>query len=625
MAAPTNPSEVNWIYPLVDTLPTASAVWNGARLIVPGAAGARDIWYTCRKRRDDTYEWVQTGFHELGDLNLYTLGFPNVTDSVMSFNDGTRTFTIQPLAPATYFDIYVQGTRFRKNAAENVIITDTEGLWYIYYGLDGVLTASQTVWDFPTDAQVAYIYWDATNNQHIIFGAERHGLSLPYITHEYLHNTVGTRYANGLGITADTTGNGNNDTDAQVGIDDGLMYDEDIPLQITEGNPQPLAMPAEIPVFYRTGVTGAWRRYGPINFPVIPFDLSIPPPQVGSRLAYNQFVAGAWQLTQVGNSDHVAIWLYATNDVNYPIIAILGQREDNNVNQAKENNVVGDVLLGDMFFQEMKLIYRLIFQTNNGYANLVLARLRDIVDYRNVSNLPASNFVPTQHGSLGGLQNDDHSNVYPRVYGRNGELTDLADLNATYPPAVEYEFNYAFVAGFLTGDTSLVYQCIQTAPAVYHWVRAFKISEPPIFSWLLFNGALADTLNGGKITTTRLPVGSTDPGHQFKVDLKGIDPAVDLIIQIIYSHSTINETLDLDLNYVAVNQGENFNTKVAGAALNATPTTPGTAYERHSYIFVIPNADLEEDGSLECQHSRDTAGVDLGDTHIWEVRAYQVA
>ena len=58
-------------------------------------------------------------------------GFSNATDSSISFDDGSRTFTIQPTGAS--FDVYVKGKKFTKTSSETVTITNFPGNHYIYY------------------------------------------------------------------------------------------------------------------------------------------------------------------------------------------------------------------------------------------------------------------------------------------------------------------------------------------------------------------------------------------------------------------------------------------------------------------------------------------------------------
>lgn len=74
------------------------------------------------------------------------------------------------------------------------------------------------------------------------------------------------------------------------------------------------------------------------------------------------------------------------------------------------------------------------------------------------------------HGSLAGLQDDDHNNVYPRIYGRDGSLDSYADLTATHPPAVGYRGNMAMVMG-AAGSRDRIYVCMKGDAGGYLWVE----------------------------------------------------------------------------------------------------------------------------------------------------------
>ena len=147
--------------------------------------------------------------------------------------------------------------------------------------------------------------------------------------------------------------------------------------------------------------------------------------------------------------------------------------------------------------------------------------------------------------------------------------------------------------------------------------------ELPIFDWLLLNGAFADTLNGGRISTSNLPQASQGPAIQFKVDLYDMRTGRPLMIAVMCGHSTVSQGLDIDLEYVVVNTGENYNTKALEAVLNLTPTTPNVAYQRFIMLFTVPAAGLVTGGSFEGRIIRNV-GAETGDLHIWQIRAYQV-
>ena len=84
--------------------------------------------------------------HNLPHLsNLLTgerSGFVNQTDSVVTVNEETRTLSIAPAVTA--FEFFCGNVYFRKVAAESVVWTDVEGVHYVYYNSNGVLTHTAT-------------------------------------------------------------------------------------------------------------------------------------------------------------------------------------------------------------------------------------------------------------------------------------------------------------------------------------------------------------------------------------------------------------------------------------------------------------------------------------------------
>jgi hypothetical protein len=331
------------------------------------------------------------------------MGFPNRIDSVISFNNSTREFTIQPTSSA--FTVYVKGSLYTKIGPETITIPETNGINYIYYGNGGTLSQSRTFYDLENVAPVSYVYWNSTASQAYYFGEERHGITMDWATHEYNHRTRGTQYANGLSIGNYTTsGNGNANSDAQFTVSGGTLFDEDIEINIVASStPVPNTFEqnlnngaAQIPVFYLQGVE--WIRTTPTSFP-----LSMGP----SRPYYNQLVGSSWTRTEVPNNQFLAMWILATNNLNYPVIAIMGQRYDNSIGSAKDNNSWSSVILTDLPSLEFRILYRVIYEIKNGFTNDVNAAIRDVLDLRRIES-DIAGVTANDHGVLSGLGDDDH-------------------------------------------------------------------------------------------------------------------------------------------------------------------------------------------------------------------------
>lgn len=347
----------------------------------------------------------QGGSEAFSDMKEPT-GFVNITDSQISFDNGTRTFTIEPKSPATSFDIYHKGTKITKTGTITKTITDTDGIWFIYFDSNGDIQASQTTWDFAEIVPIATVYWNATLDVGFL-GEERHGITMDSATHSYLHRTVGARYESGLslsGYTLDT----DSDSAVTFGISDGFISDEDLRHNIKHAsiptNPfeQVLSDPAELPVYYRDGSSGVWRRDTATDYAF--------KNTASGRINYNEFTGSTWQQTQITDNYFVAYWVFASNDPNYPIISIQGQRQDASLIDAQNNNKYENLSFGGLPFQELKLLYRIILNSKDTYLGTTKSKISDIQDLRSVSNLPAGTYVATAHSSLTGLTS---ANAHP--------------------------------------------------------------------------------------------------------------------------------------------------------------------------------------------------------------------
>jgi hypothetical protein len=214
-------------------------------------------------------------------------------------------------------------------------------------------------------------------------------ITMDWRTHQYLHNTIGCRYASGLGISGYTI-NVSGDTNVQVGFANGICYDEDLMFLITNGvsgTPasttnyyyQPLTKPATIPVFYQLGATGIWRKQVTANFYLYP--------DANPRPYYNLNTAGTWSLASTPSGDYVSYWIFASNDIDNPIIAIMGQQINTTLTNAVNNDVYSALSIASsgLPFVEMKLLYQIILSVSNAYGGSTSSRVAQVNDFRSAS------------------------------------------------------------------------------------------------------------------------------------------------------------------------------------------------------------------------------------------------
>jgi hypothetical protein len=315
-----------------------------------------------------------TGIDQTGE----PMGHSDKTESAISFNSGTRTFSIAPVS--TSFTVWCKGIKNIYLEAESIQIPNTTGLYYIYFDENGSLGYQLNFFEWESQAPTAYVYWNATTQELVYFGDERHGITLDWQTHEYLHRTRGAALANGFDASAYTvTGTGSTDADAQFSLAGGTFFDEDLQVDVTHSaTPAPntwqqfITGPCKPAILYRSG--SSWRIDSPTNFAV----------KSGTTYpVYNQLSAGNWVTTDASVNRYVVSYVIASNNLNYPVLSVIGQSQYNNIGDA-EIAEFNELDLTGFPSREFRPLYKLIFQVGS-YANTVKARLRGLQDLRYVS------------------------------------------------------------------------------------------------------------------------------------------------------------------------------------------------------------------------------------------------
>lgn len=333
------------------------------------------------------------------------IGHENKADSVISFNEGSREFSIAPAS--TSYTVWCTGKRYVKTSTETVTIPDTSGLYYIYFNSSGSLAYKTTFFTWDQDTPTAYIYWNDVDNKAYFFADERHGVTLDWATHEYLHRTRGAAIANGFGVNNYTlVGDGSLDDHAKIDIANGTFFDEDLQVDIEHAaSPtvntwqQRLQSGAYIPVFYR--LNNHWTKDVATQFPV---------KNSGTRAQYNLNTAGTWSTTAIDNSKFGVMFLVATNNLNEPIISIMGQTQYTDQGSA-EASAWDELDLAGFPIVEFRPLYKIVFQTATAYTNTPKTRFVNLLDLRTVlSSGDGLLSVPvSDHGNMTGLLDDDHT------------------------------------------------------------------------------------------------------------------------------------------------------------------------------------------------------------------------
>jgi hypothetical protein len=318
-------------------------------------------------------------------------GFENQTDSSMSWSDGSLKLTLSGA-----FDIYIDGEKYSPTGAAQLekVIPNVTGLYWIWYTIvAGVPTLNaSTAHPGFDECLVATVYWNAATAKGLL-GDERHWMGRDQYMHEYLHETVGCRYATGLSPSF---------TNTTFSISPGEVYDEDIEHLITPAQ-------TTTDVFYKNGSADwVWDAAN-----VTPYKLN------GASMRYNNVNA----LADVPVGKFVCMWLFATSKLTVPLITIIGQRYDDNLAAARANALPSTLALGTLPLAEMKLLYRIIYRQDAGSVTF-----QEATDYRNDAGTVVSNFTAGDHSTLSnlGYATAGHTGFFTLAAGEIAAITNKA-------------------------------------------------------------------------------------------------------------------------------------------------------------------------------------------------------
>lgn len=397
-------------------------------------------------------------------------------DTTLTWTDGTRTFEIDP--SGADYDIWHLGAKTTISANKSIVIPDVEGMHHIYFDAAGALQSTTTFAESLLNeyVYVANLYWDATNNEAVGIGDERHGL-MPWQTHILVHDRWGTHLESGLGIgdiLADQSGA--LDTHAECSVASGSIKDEDIRLALAG-----LAAPAGIPVIYKTGAAGEWRKAAVDTAPLLTTGTG--------RAAWNEYTGGAWQQTEAGVGKFVLMHLFASNDprAGHQVVAIQGENVYNTKAGAREgaNTEIGTLTTGVLPMQEFVALGTIIYQTGS-YTNTWKSRIvttdagEDYVDWRSAELSPGT--APSSHPNLTNIEPDDHHAEAHTVASHSdtsatgAELDSLADGSRIGPAMHRHE---AHILSMRNGNV----QDLDGVNVAVQWTSTAHATKGTAISW----------------------------------------------------------------------------------------------------------------------------------------------
>lgn len=312
--------------------------------------------------------------------NQRTSGFynPGGYDAEISFNTTTRIFSIKPFDPLvtgfeprfSFFSWAHEAVLNRIFSTHEIEIPNEEGLFCVYFDTEPEPGRNQILYykKNPTPQELEIIhtskvlvscfYWDATNNELLHFGNDKHGSQWNPQIKWYLHNSQGAQRKTGLQLSGYViNGDGSANNHAQFIVSAGVILHDDFELNIPEST-------VTMPVLFFFNQTPRFLSNN--GYSVL----------TSNRLLYN---SGLTSLAEADSGNFVIYHYFATNEISNPsrkIISVMGTNQYTSVQAAFTGTQAElDSIKNQMPMQGKCHIDSAIFQTSDNYTNAVKSRI----------------------------------------------------------------------------------------------------------------------------------------------------------------------------------------------------------------------------------------------------------
>lgn len=343
----------------------------------------------------NTTQLATTAFANTLGIDINRFGFLNQTETTISFDHGTDTFTLAPVGLT--WSYYRSGLRYIITGSKTVVLpaaTATTTKYFIYIdAADGTLTQSLVPWTLnDTKVLVAIVVRNSTTTPNYLIGEERHSCIIDRRTHLYNHSTAGTLFSSGAVLTGPVVGS-SVDADKTVAVTAANIFDEDIfqstlPVPLGDG-----VLDDFYSIVYRVSATDwKWERS------IVPFKYT----GVGAIEYDNAGTMTPATAGLAGNTRWVNYYLCCTNVAGQESISwIPGRAEFTSLALANSETFTSFSLVG-LPVAELVSVYRFTWETSG--SNLGLCQLAQM-PVRISSNIINSTSVSVgTHNTLAGIQ-----------------------------------------------------------------------------------------------------------------------------------------------------------------------------------------------------------------------------
>jgi len=293
-------------------------------------------------------------------------------DNVMiSLDSANRKVILTAYGNPTYYYYYL-GDKY-VHSTDTFQWSNVEGNHVIYFD-DGHMTESVNPTTSEIDAilrdyvGVTHIYWSVSSQDYIYANNSFHTFDMNGKTKAAfydIHKCVITDPITLTDFVVD--GSGSSNTHAQFGNTSGSIRNTDIKTTIPA-----VVSTIGYPIFYRTGVNN-WLSVDNAGFGVITTGTG--------RIAYNENVAGSYQLTEATNGSYVPYYFLVSNTLARKHGTVPGTNEYATADDAVAG-AINDLssFLNNLPEKEIATVGIVVYQTRDNYTNSVHGRIVSVTN-----------------------------------------------------------------------------------------------------------------------------------------------------------------------------------------------------------------------------------------------------
>lgn len=308
--------------------------------------------------------WRKTDNELVMKRNGFALTAAGFYGCTLSYDAGTQTLTITPVAPATTWSCWTDGTERVFTGAKTITHGATTNGYFLYCDSTGALVSGTDFWNLRDSAPIVYAYYNAATGVGIPYD-ERHTIYRDPGWHLALHQSIGTFVTTGFALSGYTLQNSASDTALTWAMTTGNIMDEDLTHvldSIADGGPYTLG--------WRTGVGGAWE---------FTLGAAFPYKTGGTYLQWNRNLGGTWSLVEGANGNYINYFIYLTPSLTtaYKTIVAPGQQVHASLAAAQAETPVS-MDMGGVLSQEIVAVWQLTMRLSVSYATTGRCRIEAV-------------------------------------------------------------------------------------------------------------------------------------------------------------------------------------------------------------------------------------------------------